>query len=177
MNVQVINISDTAIKDAVIRALNEVNETSLEVDLNTLNFVSGCDSHLTLLESGTRNGLLTSKIDLGKLFPEKLNLRIFKESKARQQLKSDYEENEAQQLVGDFNKFRNIPLLRVAPEGYSVPADVTEDVVKDFYLFCRVYGFWDLDFQNAIINKQDGVLYISAVKTHPIYTGSLEVLI
>lgn len=177
MIVHPINISNKAIKDAIIRALNEINETSLEVDLDTLSFVHGSDSHLTLLESGTRNGVLVNKISLNDLFPKNLDIRPFRGKKIARQIKSDYEPVEAQALVDSFNKFRNLPLLKVAPEGYTVSTDIDEDVFRDFMLFCHVHGFWELDFQNAVITKQNDIMYISPVQTHPIYTGSLEVLV
>ena len=178
MSVGLIDISDKAIQGAVIRVLNELNETTLQVDLDTLEFVPGSDSYLTLLEGGVRAGVLIGKVNISELFVSNLDLGPFKQrSLIKQQVRSEYELNEAQTLVSDFNNSRDIPLLQLAPDGYDVPEGIAEDVAKDFLLFCRVFGFWELNFQNTILNKQDGILHISVVETHPVYTGSLEVLV
>ncbi|QDB70273.1 hypothetical protein CF8_0105 [Aeromonas phage CF8] len=176
MNINVIAINEQSLKHAILVGCNEANETELQVDVNGLRFSSSGEAHVLLSDVTSTRGLLVNKIDIASLFPSSLDISQFKHPDSwEKQLPCD--SDALQRSLINFGYQRDNPVVEQAQSAVIVPQNVCEEVAKYFLLFCRVVGFWELTLEDVCLAFEDNRLSISVVRTHPIFTGSIEITV
>lgn len=176
MNINLIAINEQSLKHAIMVGCNEVNETELQVDINALRFSPSGENQVLLSDVTSTRGVLVNKLDISTLFPCSLDISQFKHPDSWQkQLPCD--SDALQRSLINFGYQRDNPVVEQAQSAVIVPQNVCEEVAKYFLLFCRVVGFWELKLEDVCLAFEDNKLTISVVRTHPIFTGSIEVTV
>lgn len=171
MTVDVVNINDRDVKRHVISLFEKANNITVTGDTDNLGLLQVTDAESMLQDMSTRNGVLFKKIPLGSILPKTLDLRPFKtktEGKAPELQPKD---------VSAFNTKYGSELVAEEKDILSGQTPFTVEQVKDFVLFCRVFGFFELDISDVTLIHYDGVMNITPNHTHKLYTGSIEVLV
>lgn len=169
MSVDVINISGKRIKKLILNVYNRTNESKLNADLDKFVFEPVGDDKVLLQDPITKRGVLFSKINIKTLFPDNIDISPFKNnlSYSRQPMSvSD---------VDRFNEKHNENIVNEEMNILKSPTGFPIDDVKEFVLFCRVFGFYELDVGDVTLIRSNDILYISVNETHPVYYGVLEV--
>ncbi|AEV89551.1 hypothetical protein OBP_114 [Pseudomonas phage OBP] len=171
MTIDIINVNGRHTKQLVIDAFNKVNGTQVNPDFQQLEFERTGDSNKVMLHNpGSQKGALINKISLSDLFPKTIDLRPFKERTGNL---PEYNEN-AVKLINDRH---NTELVHPGKDVLKGRTNILVDDVKMFLLFCRVYGFYELDISEVEIYNFGTSLVITPNQNNQIYTGTLEVLI
>lgn len=169
MSVDVINIGSERIKRYALDLYNKANQSNIEMDVDRLTFESVGDDKVMLQDTVTKHGVLISKISLQGLFPNTIDLRPFKHNRhtalgiMHPTNATHFNEKHEATLVD--------PEVNVLKSSTGFPI---EDI-KEFILFCRVFGFYELDIGDVTLIRSNDTLYISVNDTHALYTGVLEV--
>lgn len=178
MSIQLMNVFDLTVKRDLVNGFNEFNSEERTPVLEYTFFHEVGPEHLSLMEGTTHAGFVSNKIEVTHLLPPKLSIRDFKgEKKHNSQIPMLTDKAAILELVSCFNSSRDIQNADIEQRYQMLPETLTEDVFRDFMLFCKVYGFWVLTWEEVSLLKQDGVLYISVDHTHSTYKGTLEVLV
>lgn len=169
MSVDVINVSGMRIKRLILDVYNKTNNSNMNADLEKYVLEPVGDDKVILQDPMTKRGVVFNKIDLSRVFPPNLDIRPFK---------NKLEHTEGSMSVAGAERFNEkhsgylvdpeVDILK-SPTGFPV-----EDV-KEFILFCRVFGFYELDIGDVTLIRTDDIFYISVNATHPVYYGVLEV--
>lgn len=169
MSVDVINIGSERIKRYALDLYNKANQSNIEMDVDRLTFESVGDDKVMLQDTVTKRGVLISKISLQGLFPNVIDLRPFKHNRhtalgiMHPTNTTHFNEKHEATLVD--------PEVNILKSSTGFPI---EDI-KEFILFCRVFGFYELDIGDVTLIRSNDTLYISVNDTHALYTGVLEV--
>lgn len=169
MSVDVINISSRRIKRILLSVYNRANETQLSADLDKFVLEPVGDDKVLLQDPITKRGVLFGKINIKTLFPNNIDISPFKNnlSYSREPMRvSD---------VDRFNEKHNEDIVSEEMDILKSPTGFPIDDVKEFVLFCRVFGFYELDVGDVTLIRSGDILYISVNETHPVYYGVLEV--
>ncbi|WNV45835.1 hypothetical protein [Aeromonas phage AerS_266] len=173
--IDIITVNQLGLKYDVVRLINELNETEIETDLNGLGFVSSVQEHVILKDLFSHRGVLSRKINIGAFFPKNIDLTVFNDKELVKQISPS--QTDMGSFINAFPTEPNKPLVKYPDERITVPEGFDEHLIKQFYLFCRVLGFWELQVSDVMLGKQDDKLTISVVNTHPIFTGTVEVTV
>jgi hypothetical protein len=172
MNADVLNITPGHLKQMGIDIFNSLNREKINIPLDMLEFRStGDDSKVLLQDPITKAGVILNKINISDLFPKTISIRDFKgtvKTTAKMAYSSD---------VSSINS-------RLATAVVTQEADIldgatmfSQDAVRDFVTFCRVYGFYELKLTETYLAPYDGKLLIAPSPTHKLFTGYIEVLV
>lgn len=172
MSLDIINVSDAQLKRLGLSIFNRVNQRDVDVPLSDLVFEKTTDNDKVLLQNPmTKSGILMKKIALQDIFPAGINLRPFKIRFVKN----------AQEMTADdvamINERHATDIVTIEADILDNPTSYDIELVKDFVLFCRVFGFYELGISDVTLNKYDGKLTIMVVPTHTLFTGYIEVLI
>ncbi|UOX39601.1 hypothetical protein [Aeromonas phage ZPAH34] len=173
--IDIITVNQLGLKYDVMRLFNELNETEIQTDLNGLGFVSSNQDNVILKDLFSHRGILSKKINIGSFFPKNIDLTIFNDQTLIKQI--SHSQTDMGSFVNAFPTEPNKPLVKYPESAITIPDGFDEMLVKQFYLFCRVLGFWELQISDVMLGKQDNKLTISVVNTHPIFTGTVEVTV
>lgn len=178
MTVDIISISSLDCKVSAVTLANEVNDKTLSLDPASLRPVTTANPMQSLLmDPVVRLGILINKVRLENLFPSPIDIRSFEKSTGSQLPPFNKGQAEVVGDVASFNAKHGAELLNPEHDILNNPTSYPKEVVKDFVQFCRVTGFFDLSIADVILSKYDGVLHITVVDTHTLYTGKLEVFV
>lgn len=169
MSVDIINTNTKRIKEYVINLYNKANQTEVNPDLDQLVFENIGDDKVILQDPATKRGVVFKKIDITSLFTKIIDLRPFKE-KREMSLGGMHPSN-----VDRFNDKHNHQLVSPEVNILKSPTGFPVEDVKEFVLFCRVFGFYELDIGDVTLIRSGETLYISINDTQPLYYGVLEV--
>lgn len=173
--IDIITVNQLGLKYDVMRLFNELNDTEIQTDLNGLGFISSGEERVILKDLFSHRGILSKKINIGSFFPKNIDLTVFKDQGLIKQI--DASQTDMGSFINAFPTEPNKPLIKYPDDVIAVPDSFDETLVKQFYLFCRVLGFWELQISDVMLGKQDNKLFISVVNTHPIFTGTVEVTV
>lgn len=169
MSVDVINIGSERIKRYALDLYNKANQSNIEMDVDRLTFESVGDDKVMLQDTVTKRGVLISKISLQSLFPNVIDLRPFKHNRLTA-LGIMHPTNAAH-----FNEKHEATLVDPEINILKSSTGFPIEDIKEFILFCRVFGFYELDIGDVTLIRSNDTLYISVNDTHALYTGVLEV--
>lgn len=171
MSIDVINVTAAHIKQLIVDLFNKINKVNSAPDLEHLSVEKLSDNKVMLQNPMSHTGVVFNKIHLNNLFPDIVTLRNFKEGLSNQAPILEAEH------VDKFNTKHNRILTSVEMDILRTPTTAPLDVVKDFILFCRVFGFYELDIGDVTLMSQEGKLIISVNPTNKLFTGYIEVLV
>lgn len=172
MSVDIINVSLNHIKQIPIDVFNNVNKTQVSPPLTDLDFQSTGEDGTVLLNNPTcKGGVVINKIALDQLFSKEVDLRPFIKGSNRKT--SELFANQ----VDDFNTKHSTEVVMVEANILNAPTVFDVELVKNFVLFCRVFGFYELGIGDVNLNQNDGKMIISVPSTHKLFTGYIEVLV
>lgn len=172
MNVDAVNISDTHLKQLGITIFNHLNNTNSTIPPSSLVFLKTGSSDKVLLQNPiTKVGVLMNKISLSDLFPKTLDIRPYKKGV---EIKKKILDEEGARILND-KYATNVVVIDPNVLNTSTAFDI--DTVRDFFTFCRVFGFYTLSLDDVHLNSVDGKLVISVNSTHDVFTGFIEVLV
>lgn len=177
MTIELSNISAERIGELVVNAVNEANNLNIQIDPGQLSMVRVAGKYILVKDIGDNAGVLMSKIDIKTLFPKLIDLRPFKSRTHIPQIpRSDTPE--AVEQLRNASKHKDGSFL--VGTGHNVLANPTpheSPCLRDFILFCRVTGFWELDSIDVSLGYSNDKLLLTVVESHPVYIGSIEVLV
>lgn len=177
MKADIVLINVDILKQLFIDQLNKVNPTPLNIDIDTVHFAKTSDGRVLLRDNSSPAGIVVNKIGMEELFGEGIDIREFKTTIFKQQIKSDFLPDALERAINDFNA--KMDKVIVAEENDVVEGfrGIPEDILEDFVLFCKVTGFFGLTARDIALTKEDGVLTIDIPNTHPLFFGQLKVLV
>ena len=170
-------INENILKQVFINKLNKVNNSSLQIDLDSVHFAKTSDNRVLLRDNSSPAGVVVNKICLTELFGEELDLSQFKPLKVNQQIKGNFYQNELSEVINNFNsKMSKVTVTEQndVVEGFR---GIPEEILNDFVLFCKVTGFFGLKAKDVSLTKEDNVLTIEVPSTHLLFSGQLKVLV
>lgn len=171
MNVDVISVTADKIKRAVIKLFNLVNGTHSNPELPQLSFERLGDDKVILQNPDTGSGVVINKIPISSIFPQIVSVREFK---AGITSNAPIISNEH---VDRFNLRHERVIVGAEVDVFKYQTPVSTETAKDFLLFCRVFGFYELDIGDVSLISEEGKLIISVNSTNKLFTGYLEVLV
>ena len=170
-------INENILKQVFINKLNKVNNSNLQIDLDSVHFAKTSDNRVLLRDNSSPAGVVVNKICLTELFGEELDITQFKTLKVNQQIKGDFYQNELGEVINNFNsKMSKVTVTEQndVVEGFR---GIPEEILNDFVLFCKVTGFFGLKAKDVSLTKEDNVLTIEVPSTHLLFSGQLKVLV
>lgn len=171
MAIDIINVNGRHTKQLAIDAFNKVNGTQANPDFKYLEFEkTSVDGAVILHNPGTQRGVVTSKIQLADIFPKTINLRPFKEHSGNL---PEYTAD----AVPLINNRHNTDLVHTAKDVFKGQTSASKENARLFLLFCRVFGFYELDISEVDLFNGDDTLYIAVNPNNKVYTGLIEVLV
>lgn len=171
MSIDIINVNGRHTKQLAVDAFNRVNGINANPDFRQLEFESSSVEGTVILHNpSTQKGVVANKISLGDLFPKTVDLRPFKTRTGNLPEAT----KDAVQLI---NAKHNTELAHVGKDVFKGRTNITEEEAKNFLLFCRVFGFYELDVSDFTIFSYDGKMAMSVNPSHKLYTGFIEVLV
>lgn len=176
MNIEISNVCQDRVKEVAIGQQRAYCSHELNIQKDAISLVRSGNNHILVKDTDSNAGVLISKLDLGTMFPDVIDIRPFKKLN-RTQVTAEYPPEAARTLVSEFNKELECELLLVDCDVLKRPTQYTAELLREFILFCRVYGFWQLDASDLDMCIDNDVLYISVVNTHEHYTGNIKVQI
>lgn len=192
MNIDITSICERRLKSTFAWVVNKVNDTELELDVDQLSLNPSSDKRILVKDVSSPSGVLVSKVDISNLFSDTLDLRPFKNiDKSKHQTNRDLSQEQLVNRVNSFNKARKFQMVTVSGDYSGNFAETDEELLSNFFLFCKVVGFWELNPDDVTMVKtitevpsdDDGMSFIeerivmTVVGTHPYYCGTIEVLI
>lgn len=175
MTLEISNLSLNGIKEVVLSEQGKQCPGGLNVPLDSLVLARAGDHTVLLKDIDGTAGVLIDKLDIRTMFPEELDLRPFKD--VVQQVTPISQPELLETFVSDFNSKHDCELLGIEHDVLKSPTGLSVAVVSKFILFCRVYGFWQLDVGDLDMSMDDEWLYITVVPTHGLFTGNIKVRI
>ncbi|EBY9764020.1 hypothetical protein D5W64_12980 [Salmonella enterica subsp. enterica serovar Saintpaul] len=169
MSVDVINISGRRIKKLILNVYNRTNGSKLNADLDKFVLEPVGDDKVLLQDPITKRGVLFSKINIATLFPNNIDISPFKNRLVYSRQPMSVNDVEC------FNEKHGETIVSGEMDILKSPTGFPIDDVRDFVLFCRVFGFYELDVGDVTLIRSGDILYISVNETHPVYYGVLEV--
>ena len=170
-------INENILKHVFINKLNKLNNTNLQIDLESVHFAKTSDNRVLLRDNSSPAGVVVNKICLTELFGEELDLTLFKTLKVNHQIKGNFYQNELSEVINNFNsKMSKVTVTEQndVVEGFR---GVPEEILNDFVLFCKVTGFFGLKAKDVSLTKEGNVLTIEVPSTHLLFSGQLKVLV
>lgn len=192
MNIDITSICERRLKSTFAWVVNKVNDAELELDVDQLSLNPSSDKRILVKDVSSPSGVLVSKVDISNLFSDTLDLRPFKNiDKSKHQTNRDLSQEQLVNRVNSFNKARKFQMVTVSGDYSGNFAETDEELLSNFFLFCKVVGFWELNPDDVTMVKtitevpsdDDGMSFIeerivmTVVGTHPYYCGTIEVLI
>ena len=172
MNIDPLNLTLTHLKVIGVNAFDKLNEVITTTPPGNLIFTKSTDNEKVLLiDSLSKSGLLMNKFSLSSLFPSVLDIRPYK----KDLLTHQKELTSASNLT--LTKKYSTTLTVADPDILNTATSFDAASVKDFFTFCRVFGFYDLTLSDVHLSTIDGKLIISVNSTHDYFTGFIEVLV
>lgn len=176
MSVDIVNINEHFIKKSVISLVEMVNDANLSgIDTGMVNFKHLDFNDSLLLTDGFSNlSIVGDKIDIVNIFPPNIDLQQFKQSWTNSNHTPEITEN-VQEEINNFNQlYPDLRLALIADETV-IPEGIDVELAKDFILFCKVTGFYELNLTDVSITREGEKVTFSVVSTHPVYKGFIEV--
>lgn len=171
MSIDIINVNGRHTKQLVIDAFNKTNGTQVNPDLRYLEFErTSVEDAVMLQNPESQKGAIVSKISLASLFPKTVDLRPFK---TRTGHLPEYNKN----AVPLINNRHNTELVHVGKDVFKGRTDASKEDAKMFLLFCRVFGFYELDISEVSLISYDDKMTIATNPNNKVYTGFIEVLV
>lgn len=192
MNIDITSICERRLKSTFAWVVNKVNDAELELDVDQLSLNPSSDKRILVKDVSSPSGVLVSKVDISNLFSDALDLRPFKNiDKSKHQTNQDLSQEQLVNRVNSFNKARKFQMATVSGDYSGNFAETDEELLSNFFLFCKVVGFWELGPDDVTMVKtitevpsdDDGMSFIeerivmTVVGTHPYYCGTIEALI
>lgn len=172
MSVDVLNITLDDVKVAAVDMYNQINNRSENISTQNATIVKAPMEDTLYMNTGERGvGLLMDKILIQDILPTNFDLRPFKEHYLNHAREFGPEDVEA------FNKRYNAEMITAEKDILKAPTNVDKELLKDFVLFCRALGFFELDIGDVSLFMAEGKMYISVHPTNAIYAGYVEVLV
>ncbi|QDH47162.1 hypothetical protein PQC07_gp183 [Aeromonas phage D3] len=178
MNIEISTICRKRLKRSVICLYNDLTDDTLDVAVDPLTLHNHNDSCILVKDGLSHGGLLVDKIDLKDLFPGTLDIRHYKgQNKDHHQVVMDTSQEGLNRFINDFSAKHDCDMVGLNHPLLNDPVSYSKELLRNFVLFCRLHGFWELDAVDLSLHMDEEKLYMTVVKTHPVYTGSIEVLI
>lgn len=176
MNVEISNVCSERLKEVVVRKQCDNCTRELNITPEALILQRSGDNNILVRDIDNPAGVLISKLDLATMLPDELDLRPFKNNPS-QQLTAEWPQTSLEAFVSHFNKDLHCELVGIEHDVLVRPTRYSKELLKEFILFCRVYGFWQLDSMDFDMNMDGEYLYLTVVATHERYTGHIKVRI
>ncbi|QGH71950.1 hypothetical protein N1M2_87 [Klebsiella phage N1M2] len=170
MTVDVISISREDIRNYVVDLYEIANGCRATVDTSSLEPERICDGTTMMQNSQTKSGVLINKINIADLFPNTIDITQYK---APHGVLSVMQGDDADSFNNKHGKLLVSPEMDVLK---SQTPFAVEDI-KDFILFCRVYGFWELDIGSVTLIRYNGKLRIQVNQGNKLFHGFIEVTV
>lgn len=179
MQVDILTIKESDVKKSVIKLTNMLNGTALKPNDSRLTFDRPVvDEGVILRDMFTTRTLLLNKININEILPSVIDLRPIKSlTKEEFQLPPELDEDFIDEYIAAFNNKHNGNHLSKHMETSKYQTNYSDEEIYNFTLFCKTVGFFELDITECDLSINDNVMIINVNSTHPIYTGSIEVLI
>lgn len=193
MNIDITTVCEKRVKSTVSWVVNKANDTQLQLDVDQIYLHTSSDKRILVKDVSSSSGVLISKLDIANLFPSNIDLRPFKYvDKSKQQITPELSPEQLTSRVNEFNKNRAIEMVNEIKDELGVFVETDESLLRDFFLFCKVTGFWELSPDEVTIGRtiseiqtEDGDdislieerVIITVVVTHPHYCGTVEALV
>jgi len=170
MTIDVINVDGRVIKSAVLKAFEKLNDVKVSPNLGLLSIEPVCDKNVMLQDPNTKSGVVLHKVKLRDFFPKTISVRAFKNVTTNAQALTPEE-------VNGFNEKYGVELVNAEKDVLKGMSQAPVETVRNFILFCRVFGFYELDIGDVSIYEHNGVMTISVNDTNKFFTGYIEVLV
>lgn len=172
MNIDALNFTLTHLKSLGIEAFDALNNVKTNTPPDHLVFAkSSSDDKVLLVDTLSKSGLVMKKFHLGDLFPSVIDIRLYKKSVFITQTQIDGK------TVTTLNNKYSTNLTVTDPDVLNTASSFDENSVRDFFTFCRAFGFYELTLRDVHLVTVDGKLIISVNSTHDYMTGFIEVLV
>lgn len=172
MNIDAMNFTLTHLKSLGIGAFDALNNVKTNTPPDHLVFAkSSSDDKVLLVERLSRSGLVMKKFQLADLFPSVIDIRLYKKSVFITQNQIDKD------TATTLNNKYSTNLTMTDPNILNTASSFDEGSVRDFFTFCRTFGFYELTLREVHLVTIEGKLIISVNSTHDYLTGFIEVLV
>lgn len=172
MNIDALNFTLTHLKSLGVDTFDTLNAVKTDTPPDHLGFVkSSCDDNVLLADMTSKTGLVMNKFHLTDLFPSVIDIRPYKKNVFITENKID------SQGVDILNSKYSTKLTITDPDVINTASSFDENSVRDFFTFCRVFGFYELTLREVHLVTVDSKLIISVNSTHDYLTGFIEVLV
>lgn len=172
MSVDVLNITLDDVKLAAVDMFNQVNNRVENISLERVTIAKAPIENTLYMNTGERGiGVLMDKILLQDILPTPFDLTPFKTPNAGVAKELGSED------VTNFNKRYNAEIITAEKDILQSPTNLDVELLKNWVLFCRALGFFELDIGDVSLFMAEGKMYVSVNPTHAIYTGYVEVLV
>lgn len=172
MNIDSLNFTLTHLKSLGIEVFDATNNVKTNTPPNSLVFTkASSDANVLLVDTLSKSGMLMKKFQLGDLFPSVIDIRRYKKKITMAQKQVD------ESTVDALNNKYSTSLTVTDPDILNTASSFDADSIKDFFTFCRVFGFYELTLREVHLVTIDGKLIISVNSTHDYFTGFIEVLV
>lgn len=169
MTVDVISISREDIRNYAVDLYETANGCRATVDVSFLEPERICETTSMLQNPTTKSGVLIKKINIADLFPNTVDITPYK---ASQGVLTIMEGDDA----SSFNEKHGRRLVSPEMDVLKSQTPFAVEDVKDFLLFCGVYGFWELDIGSVTLVRHNGNLRIQVNQGNKLFCGSIEVI-
>lgn len=176
MNIEISNVCQDRVKEVAINQQRGYCSHELNIQKDNISLVRSGGNHILVKDTDSSAGVLINKLDLATMFPDVIDIRPFKKLEGGQAT-TEYSPEATSAFVSEFNKELECELLLTNCDVLKRPTRYTVELLREFVLFCRVYGFWQLDASDLDMCIDNDVLHIAVVNTHEHYTGNIKVQI
>lgn len=172
MTVDVLNITLDDVKRAAVDMHNQINNRSENIPVSHMTITKAPIEDALYLNTGSRGvGVIMDKILLQDILPSVVDLRPFLTPSVSVGKEFGPED------IDVFNKRYNAEMLAVEKDILQAATTFDVDLLKNWVLFCRVLGFFELDVGDVTLFMAEGKMYVSVNPTNAIYSGYVEVLV
>jgi hypothetical protein len=171
-NLDVLGVTNLHLKQIGVEAFNKLNEKNVQLILPQLNYVRTGDKDKVLLQDTvTKSGVVISKINIADIFPEIVSIQELKVKQICTALPV-YEG-----YADKMNSRYSVNVVSEQIELINANTSLEIGLIRDFVMFCRVYGFFELKINDVNLVKNEDKLIIVVNENHTLFTGRLEVLV
>lgn len=172
MSVDVLNITLSDVKLAAVDMHNQINGRSDNIPVDHVTVTKAPIEDALYMNTGSRGvGVIMDKILLQDILPSVVDLRPFKIPTVSVGKEFGPED------VDGFNNRYNAEMLAVEKDILKSATNFDIELLKNWVLFCRVLGFFELDVGDVSLFMAEGKMYVSVNPTNAIYSGYVEVLV
>lgn len=172
MNIDTLNFTLTHLKGVGIETFDKLNGIKTNTPPGNLMFAkASADDKVLLVDTLSKSGLLMKKFYLADLFPSVIDIRPYKKKISINQ------KQVTGATVTTLNNKYSTELTITDPDILNTASSFDEASVRDFFTFCRAFGFYELTLREVHLVTIDGKLIISVNSTHDYLSGFVEVLV